>query len=308
MGEDVTRDDIEAAAERIAPHVRATPVLDLGKTISDEFELVLKLEHLQVTGSFKPRGAVSLLTSVEIPDSGVVAASGGNYGIAVAYAANRLGNRATVFVPETSPQEKIRRISEYGADVRVVAGFYDEALAEAKAFQDATGALEAHAYDQHAVVAGQGTLAREILNQTRADTFVVAVGGGGLIGGVASWSRGDAAVVAAEPERCQSLHAALAEGERVEVQVGGVAASSLGARTVGHLAWSARHWITDSVLVSDADIVSAQRWLWSETRLAVEPAAATTVAALRVGAFRPAPGSRVVAILSGGNVDPSQVA
>lgn len=304
----LTRSDIEATAERIAPHVRVTPVIELGNVLSDDFELILKLEHLQVTGSFKPRGAVSLLTSTEVPAAGVVAASGGNYGIAVAYAAQRLGHEATVFVPETSPQEKIRRIGAYGATVHVIAGFYDEALAEARTFQAETGALEAHAYDQPAVVAGQGTIAREVGSQAAVDTWVVAVGGGGLIGGIASWLRGDAAVVAAEPELCQSLRASLDAGEKVEVEVGGVAASSLGARAVGDHAWGVRRWIADSVVVSDNDIVEAQRWLWSETRLAVEPAAATTVAALRAGAFRPASGSRVLALLSGGNVDPSLVA
>lgn len=305
MAEQVTKADIEASAGRIRPHVRVTPTLDLGHLLSDGFELVLKLEHLQVTGSFKPRGAVSLLTSVEIPPAGVVAASGGNYGIAVAYAARRLGFRATVYVPETSPGEKIERIAAFGADVRVVPGFYDDALAEAAAFRVDSGALEAHAYDQHAVVAGQGTIAREITDQTAVDTVVTAVGGGGLIGGIASWFRGDAAVVAAEPERCQSFRAALDAGHPVEVEVGGVAASSLGARRVGDIAWGARNWVADSVLTSDEDIVEAQRWLWSEVRLAVEPAAATSVAAIRSGAFHPDRGSRVMAVLSGGNVDPT---
>lgn len=305
MAEQVTKADIAASAGRISPHVRVTPTLDLGHLLSDGFELVLKLEHLQVTGSFKPRGAVSLLTSVEIPPAGVVAASGGNYGIAVAYAARRLGFRATVYVPETSPGEKIERIAAFGADVRVVPGFYDDALAEAAAFRVDSGALEAHAYDQHAVVAGQGTIAREITDQTAVDTVVTAVGGGGLIGGIASWFRGDAAVVAAEPERCQSFRAALDAGHPVEVEVGGVAASSLGARRVGDIAWGARNWVADSVLTSDEDIVEAQRWLWSEVRLAVEPAAATSVAAIRSGAFHPDRGSRVMAVLSGGNVDPT---
>ncbi|MGD2043854.1 MAG: serine/threonine dehydratase [Acidimicrobiia bacterium] len=308
MTEGVSRADIESAAARIEPHCRITPILDLGHELSDDLELVLKLEHLQVTGSFKPRGAVSLLTSADVPAAGVVAASGGNYGIAIAYAARRLGHPATVFVPETSPEEKISLISRYGADVRVIPGYYDEALAEARAFVADTGALEAHAYDQHGVVAGQGTIAREIQNQAAVDTVVVAVGGGGLIGGVASWFRGDVDVVAVEPVRCQSLHASLEAGEQVEVEVGGVAASSLGARSVGDLPWAARRWITTSVVVEDSDIVDAQRWLWATARIAVEPAAATTVAALRTGVYRPPAGARVAAILSGGNVDPASVA
>jgi threonine dehydratase len=307
LGESVTRADVEAATRRIAPHTRVTPILDLGNTLSEDFELILKLEHLQVTGSFKPRGAVSLLTSVEIPEAGVVAASGGNFGIAVAYAARRLGHKATVFVPGTSPREKIERISAHGADVRVIPGFYDQALAEARSFLAETGALEAHAFDQHAVVAGQGTIAPEIEAQTAVDNVVVAVGGGGLIGGIAAWFRGDVAVIAAEPERCQSLHASLQAGHQMQVEVGGVAASSLGARSVGALAWGARQWIADSVLVSDDDILDAQRWLWSTARLVVEPAAATPLAALRSGALRPPSGSRVAAILSGGNVDPASI-
>ncbi len=304
---EVTRTDVEAAAERIARHTRVTPILDLGIEPGRDFELVLKLEHLQVTGSFKPRGAVSLLTTADVPAAGVVAASGGNYGIAIAYAAQRLGHEATVFVPETSPKEKIERISSHGADARIVPGYYDDALAAARAFTEAYGAMEAHAYDQEEVIAGQGTIGRELESQTAVDAVVVAVGGGGLIGGIASWFRNDVAVIAAEPVRCQSLHASLVAGRRVEVEVGGVAASSLGARSVGLLPWSARQWISDSVLVDDEAIVAAQRWLWTVARLVVEPAAATTVAALRSGAFRPAPGSRVAVILSGANVDPAGV-
>ncbi|MGH3649183.1 MAG: serine/threonine dehydratase [Acidimicrobiia bacterium] len=307
MAAEVTRDDIVAAAARIEPYTRRTPIIDVGNLISDEFSLVLKLEHLQVTGSFKPRGAVSILTASEIPPPGVVAASGGNFGIAIAYAAQRLGHAATVFVPEASPREKIARIGGYGADVRAIPGYYDEALAAAREFAEATGAFEAHAYDQHQVMAGQGTLAREVADQTELDVIVTAVGGGGLIGGIASWFRDEIEVVAAEPEQCRSLNASLEAGEQVEVEVSGVAASSLGSRSVGDHPWSTRAWIDDSVLVTDDAIVDGQRWLWSETRLAVEPAAAVTIAALRTGAFTPANGSRVVAVLSGGNLDPAGV-
>lgn len=308
MVSEVTPREIEKAAERIESHVRRTPVLELGNAVSDEFSLTLKLEHLQVTGSFKPRGAFSLLTSGEIPDAGVVAASGGNFGIAVAYAATRLGHRATIFVPATSPAEKIDRIGVHGADVRVIPGYYDEARAASEEFAEDTGAFQAHAYDQHEVVAGQGTLARELERQADFDVVLAAVGGGGLIGGIASWFRDRKTVVSAEPELCASFRAALDAGHRVEIEVSGLAASSLGARSVGEHLWNARAWIDGSALVNDEEIIEAQRWLWSETRLAVEPAAATTVAALRTRAFRPDPGSRVVAILSGGNVDPQTVA
>lgn len=304
---EVTRRDIEQAADRIEPHVRRTPVLDLGHALSDEFSLTLKLEHLQVTGSFKPRGAFSVLTHENVVGPGVVAASGGNFGIAVAYAASRLGHQATIFVPASSPAEKIDRIGAHGAEVRVIPGYYDEARTAAEEFVMATGAFQAHAYDQHGVVAGQGTLARELEGQSDVDVVLSAVGGGGLIGGIASWFRDRKTVVAVEPELCASFRAALDAGRRVEVEVSGVAASSLGARSVGEHLWHARTWIDNAVLVGDEQIVEAQRWLWSETRLAVEPAAATTVAALRSGAFRPTPGARVIAVLSGGNVDPQTV-
>lgn len=305
MTREVTRADVEAAATRIASHVRVTPVLDIGHAVSPDFEVVLKLEHTQVTGSFKPRGAFSVLTQTDVPDVGVVAASGGNFGIAVAYAAAQLGYKATIFVPKTSPAEKIDRIAVYGAEVNVVDGYYDEALAESVRFASKTDAFQAHAYDQFEVMAGQGTLARETLNQVDVDGFVVAVGGGGLIGGIASWCRDNTLVYAVEPEKCNSLHASLVAGTPVEVEVGGVASSSLGARSVGKYPWMTRSWIDDSVLVADEAIIEAQKWLWTGFRLAVEPAAATTIAALRTGAVAPIRGSRVVAVLSGGNVDPA---
>ncbi|HUG32248.1 MAG TPA: threonine/serine dehydratase [Acidimicrobiia bacterium] len=305
---EVSRRDIEDAAARIAPHLRRTPLLELGDVIGGGFELILKLEHLQVTGSFKARGAFSLLTGSPIPAVGVVAASGGNFGIAIAHAAAQLGHRATIFVPGSSPPEKIDRVGVHGADVRIVPGYYDDAREESERFAAETGAFQAHAYDQHQVVAGQGTLAREIEQQADIDTVLVAVGGGGLIGGIASWLRDRATVVAVEPDACRSFNAALEAGHPVEVEVSGVAASSLGARSIGEHPWMARQWIDSSVLVSDEDIVEAQSWLWSTARLAVEPAAATPLAALRTGTVTPEPGSRVVAVISGGNVDPGSVA
>lgn len=303
----VTGEEITEAAARIESHVRHTPVLDIGQALSDRYITMLKLEHLQMTGSFKVRGAFALLTAVDVAGVGVVAASGGNFGIAVAYAAERLGIPAVVFVPATSPREKIGRISGYGAKVEVVAGFYDQALEAARRHADETGAFQAHAYDQREVVAGQGTLALELEGQAFFDVIVVAVGGGGLIGGIAAWLRERAEVVAVEPVLSSSFNSALRAGQRVDVEVGGVAASSLGARIVGEHLWVMRNWVDHTVLVDDADIVAAQHWLWEETRLAVEPAAAATVAALRTGAYRPPDGARVALVLSGGNVDPSTV-
>jgi threonine dehydratase len=305
--DEVTPGDIDAAAARISGFTRRTPVLELGPVISDDYTLAVKLEHLQVTGSFKPRGAFSVLTSQEIPPSGVVAASGGNFGIAIAHAASRLGHPATVFVPETSPGEKTDRIREHEADVRVIPGYYDEARLASEEFAESSGAFQAHAYDQREVIAGQGTLAREVEDQTGLDVILCAVGGGGLIGGVASWFRDRVGVIGVEPELCRSFNAALEAGRPIEVEVSGVAASSLGARSIGQSPWMARRWIDGSVLVSDTEIVDAQRWLWRHAKLVVEPAAATPLAALRSGAFRPESGARVVVVLSGGNVDPASV-
>lgn len=307
MAGEIGRTEIEEAAHRIAGLVRRTPLLEAGRALSANFELVLKLEHLQVTGSFKPRGAFSLLTAAEVPSVGVVAASGGNFGIAVAHAAATLGHRATIFVPATSPSAKIDRISALGAEVKVIPGFYDEALSASQEFAHAQGAFVAHAYDQRAVAAGQGTIGREISDECSVDHVVIAVGGGGLIGGIASWFRDEMVVVAAEPETCRSLNASLEAGRQVEVDVSGVAASSLGARSVGDHGWGARHWIDHSTLVPDSAIVESQHWLWDEFRLAVEPAAATPVAVLATGAFSPPQGSRVLALLSGGNVSPGDV-
>lgn len=303
----VTRDEIEAAARRIEAHIRRTPMLDLGKALSADYSVALKLEHLQVTGSFKARGAFSLLTSVDVPEAGVVAASGGNFGIAVACAASRLGQRATVFVPATSPTEKIERIATYGADVRVVPGYYDQAREEAEDFAGKAGAFQAHAFDQHEVVSGQGTVGRELGHDGASDVVMAAVGGGGLIAGIASWFRDERRIVAVEPTDCSSFHSALEAGGPVDVEVSGVAASSLGARSIGTHAWETRRWIDDSVLVTDEAIVASQHWLWSTARLAVEPASATGLAALQTGAFVPEPGTRVVVVLSGGNVDPGTV-
>ena len=283
-------------------------MLSLGDVLDAGYLLTLKLEQLQVTGSFKPRGAFSLLTDNEIPAVGVMAASGGNFGLAVAYACDRLGLPATVFVPASSPAEKVDRIGEHGADVRVVEGFYDEARAEARQWADDTGAFEAHAYDQAEVVAGQGTIGPELEGQVPdTETVLVAVGGGGLIAGLANWFRGDRRLVAVEPELCPGFHEAREAGGPVEAPVGGIAASSLGARTIGNLAWEASRWVDASVLVGEDDIVEAQRWLWRQARLVVEPAGATPIAALLSGAYPPSPGEHVVALLSGANTDPAEV-
>src|SRR5262245_37535629 len=236
----ISRPDIEAANRRIGPHVRRTPVLDLGPGAFDlACRVTLKLELMQHTGSFKPRGAFNKILSSDVPDAGVIAASGGNFGLAVAFAARALGHRAEVFVPSNSPKVKADRIRALGADVSVVDGWYDEALEESRERAGATGALVMHAYDQPEVVAGQGTLGLELTEQVRdADTVLVAIGGGGLIGGVAGWYEGRTRVVGVEPETSQSMTAALTAGQPVDVEYGGYAADSLGTRRAGEIAFA----------------------------------------------------------------------
>ncbi len=308
---DVTRFDIEEAADRIRGRVRETPVLAAGRgAFGVDADLTLKLELLQHTGSFKPRGAFNRMLTAEIDGSGVLAASGGNFGLAVAYAARDLGHRAEIFVPETSPAVKIERIRDYGAEVHVVPGYYADAYAacEERAFE--TGAAFMHPYDQPAVVAGQGTLGRELEEQAPyLDTVLVAVGGGGLIGGVAAWYATDARVVGVEPERCPTLTTALAAGEPVDVEVGGVAADALGAARAGLIGFQiARAYVDRVVLVPDDAIEDARRAMWDEMRLAPEPGAAAPLAALRSRAYVAEPDERVGVIVCGANADPSDLA
>jgi threonine dehydratase len=307
---DVTRFDVETAAQRIRPYVRTTPVLELeAGAFGLDGLLTLKLELLQHTGSFKPRGAFNRMLSAEVDPSGVLAASGGNFGLAVAYAARVLGHPAEIFVPATSPAIKIERIRSYGAMVHVVDGFYADAYAacEERAFD--TGAVFMHPYDQPAVVAGQGTIAAEIDEQAPATrSVVVAVGGGGLIAGIAAWYAGDAKVIGVEPDRCPTLSRAIRAGEPVDVEVGGVAADALGAARVGTIGLDiAKRFVDDVVTVSDGDIMRARRALWDACRVAAEPGAAATLAALQTGAYRPGPEERVCLVICGGNADPGDL-
>ena len=306
----VERADIQAARERIAPFVRRTPILETGAgAFGVETPLTLKLEQLQHTGSFKLRGAFNKMLTSDVPEVGVIAASGGNFGFAVAYAARSLGHPAEIFFPDTSPAAKLDRIRGEGADVRIVPGYFHEAWIAASERQEATGALAMHPFDQPEVVAGAGTIGMELADQVDGvDTVLGAIGGGGLIAGIASWFRGDARVVGVEPERCPSMHAALAAGEPVDVEVGGVAADSLGPRRVGRIAFEAvRRWVDAVVLVPDDAIREAQRYLWRDAHLVAEPGGATALAALVCGAYRPSPGERVVVLVSGANADPASV-
>jgi threonine dehydratase len=307
---DVTRFDVETAAETIRPYIRRTPVMQLEPgAFGVPALLTLKLELLQHTGSFKPRGAFSRMLTAEVDDAGVLTASGGNFGLAVAYAASVLGHPAEIFVPSTSPAMKVDKIRGYGATVHIVEGYYAEAYAACEERAWETGAAFMHPYDQPAVIAGQGTLARELADQAPVlDTVIVAVGGGGLIGGIAAWFAGDVKVVGVEPESCPTLHEALRAGEPVDVEVSGPAADSLGARRAGMigLAIAQRH-VHSVVLVPDDAILAARALLWDQTRLLAEPGAAAPLAALLTGAYTPTLGERVALVICGGNADAGSV-
>jgi threonine dehydratase len=305
---DVTRFDVETAMERIAAHVRRTPCVALEPgALGVPGRLTLKLELLQHTGSFKPRGAFNRMLTADIDASGVLAASGGNFGLAVAYAAGRLGHPAEIFVPATSPTMKIDRIRAYGATVHVVDGYYAEAYAACEERAWETGAAFLHPYDQPAVVAGQGTLARELEEQAPVlDTILVAVGGAGLIGGVAAWYASTTKVVGVEPLACPTLQTALAAGAPVDVEVGGIAADALGARRAGAIGFAiAQAHVDRVVLVPDDAIAEARRRLWDDVKVPAEPGAAAPLAALVAGAYVPAPDERVGLIVCGGNADPA---
>ncbi len=304
------RPAIAAAARRIAAYIRHTPLLWLaGAEFHVSCPFALKLELLQHTGSFKPRGAFNRLLAAGPPANGVIAASGGNHGAAVAYAARALGMPAEIFVPMLTPSAKTARIASYGARVVQTGATYAEALAASGARQAETGALEIHAYDDADVLAGQGTLGREFEQDAPDLTHIlVATGGGGLIGGIAAWYAGSTAVIAVEPESCPALHDALAAGHPVPAPVGGLAADSLGARQVGALMYPiAERHVAEAILVSDEAIRAAQRLLWDRLRLVAEPGGATALAALLSGAFVPPANARIGVLVCGGNTDPATV-
>lgn len=305
MGMAVERASIEAVWEQIRPHVRVTPTLetsgaDFGLA---PFPLTLKLELMQHSGSFKARGAFANLLRRPLPEAGVVAASGGNHGAAVAYSAMRLGVRAKIFVPTVSSPAKVERIRAYGADLAIVGDRYADALAASEAWVAQTGALPVHAYDQTETLLGQGTLGMELAGQAPALTTVLAsVGGGGLIGGVAGWYAGRVRVVGVEPELAPTLSDALKAGRPVDAPAGGIAADSLAPRRVGALMFPiAQAYVARVVLVSDGAIREAQHALWRIARVVAEPGGAAALAALLSGAYVPATGERVGVVVSGGN-------
>jgi threonine dehydratase len=300
---------IRDAAQRIAPHVRRTPVIALEDgALGIAAKISLKLELLQHTGSFKPRGGFNCILSSQVPEAGVIAASGGNHGAAVAFAAQKLGHRAEIFVPTLSPPNKVERLRRYGAEIRIVGRDYAEALAASHERAAETGALPIHAYDDIRVLAGQGTLGLDLEEQVPdLDSVLIAVGGGGLIGGVAAWYQDRVRVISVEPERAPSLERALAAGRVVEVDVSGVAADSLGARRVGEIMLPiARQFVSSSLLVSDEQIVRAQTFLWRSLRLVAEPGGATALAALLAGVYKPRDGERVGVVVCGANAELGQ--
>jgi len=305
----ISRTEIQDAGRRIATHVRRTPVIALEeRAFGIDAKIFFKLEYFQHTGSFKPRGAFNCMLTSSIPAAGVIAASGGNHGAAVAYAAHKLGHRAEIFVPAITPANKLERLRDYGADVNITGNNYAEALAASKERAAATAAVAIHAYDDERVLAGQGTLGMELEEQVRGlDSVLIAVGGGGLIGGVAAWYHQRVRVISVEPERAPTLQKALAAAQPVDVEVGGVAADSLGARRAGELMFPiAQKFVAQALLVTDDQILEAQKELWRKLRLVVEPGGAAALAALLSGVYKPHAGERVGVVLCGANADLSK--
>ena len=301
----IDRERIAAVEKIIRPHIRRTPVIEVDAADFglDSTRLIFKLELLQHSGSFKARGAFTNLLTREIPKAGVVAASGGNHGVAVAFAAMKLGVPAKIFVPSVASAEKIGRIRGYGADLVVTGERYAEALAASESWISQSGALPVHAYDQIETLLGQGTLGSEFEEQAPdLDTLLVAVGGGGLIGGVAAWYSGRVKIIGVEPETAPTLAHALRAGRPVDSPAGGIAADSLAPKRVGELMFPiAQTHVHSVVLVPDEKIQQAQEALWKVLRVAAEPGGAASLAALLSGGHQPQPGERVGVLVCGGN-------
>ncbi len=306
---EITRQRIAETEKRIRPYVRRTPVLAVDlEDFGPDFQLPaqavdLKLEFLQHSGSFKARGAFTNLLTREVPEAGVVAASGGNHGAAVAFAAMKLKVPATIFLPSVTSPAKAERIERYGARLVVGGARYADALAASENFVAETGAMPVHAFDQPETLLGQGTVGLEIeTDLPETDTLLVATGGGGLIGGIAGWFAGRVKIVAVEPEGAPTLFKALAAGTPVDAETEGLAADSLAPKQVGQLMFPlAQAYVERSLLINDDDIRAAQRALWETLRVVVEPGGAAAMAALLSGKYRPAPGERVAVLLCGAN-------
>ena len=299
------REEISRTYNVIRPYIRRTPVVDVNAADFglDPLPLVLKLELLQHTGSFKTRGAFSNLLTRAVPAAGVVAASGGNHGVAVAYAAKQVGKAARIFVPTVSSPAKMDRIRSYGAELVVGGERYNDALIASEEWATESGAMAVHAYDQMETLWGAGSVGLEFEEQAPGiDTLLVACGGGGLIGGIAGWCQGRIRIVGVEPEKAPTLYRALAAGRPVDAEAGGIAADSLAPKRVGELMFPlAQRWVDRVVLVSDEAILEAQRALWSTLRVVAEPGGAAAFAALLSGVYRVAAGERVGVLVCGAN-------
>jgi threonine dehydratase len=301
----INRESIAAVEPFLRPHIRRTPIVKVegGDFGLDSVPLVFKLELLQHSGSFKARGAFTNLLTREVPPAGVVAASGGNHGVAVAYAAKKLGKAARIFVPMVASPEKIERIRGYGAELVVTGERYADALAASEEWAEKSGAMRVHAYDQTETLLGQGTVGREFEEQSpQLDTLLVAVGGGGLIGGVAAWYEKRVKIIGIEPEAAPTLFNALREGGPVDSPAGGIAADSLAPRRVGELMFPiAQKFVHEDILVPDEAIQKAQESLWKVLRVVAEPGGAAAFAALLSRRYEPKHGERVGVLVCGGN-------
>jgi len=302
---ELSRERIQATERIIRPHIRRTPILEVdGADFGlDSIKIVFKLELFQHSGSFKARGAFTNILTREVPAAGVVAASGGNHGAAVAYAAMKLRKPATIFVPSVASPAKLDRIRSYGAELVIAGDRYAESLEASEEWTARSGALPIHAYEAIETLLGQGTLGMELEEQApKLDSLLVAVGGGGLIGGVTAWYQDRVKMVAVEPTAAPTLDYALRAGQPVDAPAGGIAADSLAPRQVGQLMFPiVQQYVHEVVLVSDDEIVAAQKSLWETIRVAAEPGGAAAFAALLSGRYKPQPGERVGVIVCGGN-------
>ncbi|HKG61721.1 MAG TPA: threonine/serine dehydratase [Pyrinomonadaceae bacterium] len=304
---ELSRERIQATERVIRPHIRRTPILEVdGADFGlDSIKITFKLELFQHAGSFKARGAFTNILTRAVPAAGVVAASGGNHGVAVAFAAMKLGKPATIFVPTVASKTKLDRIRRYGAELVITGDRYADSLEASEAWTTKSGALPIHAYEGDETLLGQGTLGMELEEQTpELDSVLVAVGGGGLIGGVASWYQNRVKVTAVEPIEAPTLQRALSAGQPVDSPAGGIAADSLAPRQVGQQMFPiAQQFVHSALLVSDEEIIAAQKKLWETTRIMAEPGGATAFAGLLSGRYKPEPGERVGVIVCGGNTD-----
>jgi threonine dehydratase len=306
-GTELSRERIQATERTIRPHIRRTPILEVdGADFGlDSFKITFKLELFQHAGSFKARGAFTNLLTREVPAAGVVAASGGNHGVAVAFAAMKLGKPATIFVPSVASKTKLDRIRQYGAELVIEGDRYADSLEASEAWTAKSGALPIHAYEGDATLLGQGTLGLELEEQApELDTLLVAVGGGGLIGGVAAWYQNRTKIISVEPEEAPTLQRALSAGHPIDSPAGGIAPDSLAPRQVGQQMFPiAQKFVHGALLVSDEEIINAQKRLWETTRIIAEPGGATAFAGLLSGRYKAEPGQRVGVIVCGGNTD-----